>query len=113
MDGGQKPRGTTSGTPGPFLTSGRYSASTVRSSKNHPTIFAQGGASFARLSQRHHCLLMRLAADVHRIHLEHRRWGLIPSWARSASVGGSLINAPAETAAGLPGFRTALTVGGA
>ena len=40
---------------------------------------------------------------------EHLRWGLIPSWARSASVGSRLINARAETAAELPSFRTAFT----
>ena len=39
---------------------------------------------------------------------EHR-WGLIPSWARSASVGSRLINARAETATELPSFRTAFT----
>ena len=38
---------------------------------------------------------------------EHLRWGLIPSWARSASVGSRLINARAETAAELPSFRAA------
>ena len=40
---------------------------------------------------------------------EHLRWGLIPSWARSASVGSRMINARAETAAELPSFRTAFT----
>ena len=40
---------------------------------------------------------------------EHLRWGLIPSWARSASVGSRLINARAETAAELPSFRTAFS----
>ena len=38
----------------------------------------------------------------------HLRWGLIPSWAKSASVGNRLINARAETVAGRPSFRTAL-----
>ena len=36
------------------------------------------------------------------------RWGLIPSWAKSASVGNRLINARAETVAKRPSFRTAL-----
>ena len=36
------------------------------------------------------------------------RWGLIPSWAKSASVGNRLINARAETVAERPSFRTAL-----
>ena len=38
----------------------------------------------------------------------HLRWGLIPSWAKSASVGSRLINARAETVAERPSFRTAL-----
>ena len=40
-------------------------------------------------------------------HAEHLRWGLIPSWARSASVGSRLINARAETLAERPAFRAA------
>ena len=36
------------------------------------------------------------------------RWGLIPSWAREASVGSRMINARAETVAEKPSFRTAL-----
>ena len=35
------------------------------------------------------------------------RWGLIPSWAREASVGHRMINARAETVAEKPSFRTA------
>ena len=35
------------------------------------------------------------------------RWGLIPSWAKSASVGSRMINARAETVAERPSFRTA------
>ena len=42
-------------------------------------------------------------------HAEHLSWGLVPSWARSASVGSRLINARAETAAELPSFRTAFS----
>ena len=38
----------------------------------------------------------------------YMRWGLIPSWAKSASVGSCMINARAETVAGRPSFRTAL-----
>ena len=38
----------------------------------------------------------------------HMRWGLIPSWAKSASVGNRMINARAETVAERPSFRTAL-----
>jgi putative SOS response-associated peptidase YedK len=35
------------------------------------------------------------------------RWGLIPSWAKDAKIGNSLINARAETVAEKPSFRTA------
>ena len=36
------------------------------------------------------------------------RWGLIPSWAREASIGSRMINARVETVAEKPSFRTAL-----
>lgn len=36
------------------------------------------------------------------------RWGLIPSWARDASIGNRLVNARSETAAEKPAFRAAL-----
>jgi putative SOS response-associated peptidase YedK len=35
------------------------------------------------------------------------RWGLIPSWAKDAKIGNSLINARAETISEKPSFRTA------
>ena len=38
----------------------------------------------------------------------YMRWGLIPSWAKTASVGNRLINARAETVAERPSFRSAL-----
>ena len=38
----------------------------------------------------------------------YMRWGLIPSWAKSASVGSHLINARAETVAERNSFRSAL-----
>ena len=38
----------------------------------------------------------------------YMHWGLIPSWAKSASVGSRMINARAETVAERPSFRTAL-----
>ena len=41
-------------------------------------------------------------------HLELFQWGLIPSWAKDAKIGNSLINARAETLAEKPAFRTAL-----
>ena len=36
------------------------------------------------------------------------RWGLIPHWAKDASIGSRMINARAETVAEKPSFRTAL-----
>jgi len=35
------------------------------------------------------------------------QWGLVPSWARDASIGSRLINARAESVADKPAFRTA------
>ncbi len=40
--------------------------------------------------------------------LELMRWGLVPSWAKDASIGSRLINARAETLAEKPAFRGAL-----
>ena len=39
--------------------------------------------------------------------LQVARWGLIPSWAKDAATGSSLINARAETVATKPAFRSA------
>lgn len=39
---------------------------------------------------------------------EYMRWGLIPSWAKDASIGNRMINARSETAAQKPSFRNAL-----
>ena len=36
------------------------------------------------------------------------RWGLIPWWAKSASIGSRMINARAETVAQKPAFRDSL-----
>jgi putative SOS response-associated peptidase YedK len=38
-------------------------------------------------------------------HLEMMRWGLIPSWAKDASIGSRMINARAETVAEKPAYR--------
>ncbi|PTL78253.1 SOS response-associated peptidase [Vitiosangium sp. GDMCC 1.1324] len=40
--------------------------------------------------------------------LDAYRWGLIPSWAKEASIGSKLINARGETVAEKPSFRSAL-----
>lgn len=39
---------------------------------------------------------------------EFMRWGLIPSWAKDASIGNRMINARGETVAQKPSFRNAL-----
>ncbi|MGI8858469.1 MAG: SOS response-associated peptidase [Thermomicrobiales bacterium] len=40
--------------------------------------------------------------------IEMMRWGLIPSWAKDASIGSKMINARAETVAEKPAFRRSL-----
>ena len=40
-------------------------------------------------------------------HARYMRWGLIPSWAKDASIGSRMINARAETLAEKPSFRSA------
>ena len=49
-----------------------------------------------------------VVANNHPDRLQHFHWGLIPSWAKDASIGSRLINARAETLAEKPAFRTAL-----
>jgi putative SOS response-associated peptidase YedK len=41
-------------------------------------------------------------------HIEMMRWGLIPFWAKDASIGSRMINARAETVAEKPSFRRSL-----
>jgi putative SOS response-associated peptidase YedK len=45
--------------------------------------------------------------ESHKRLLQRFRWGLIPSWAKDASIGAKLINARAETVAEKPSFRAA------
>jgi len=40
-------------------------------------------------------------------HLLHMKWGLIPSWAKDATIGHKLANARGETVAEKPSFRSA------
>jgi putative SOS response-associated peptidase YedK len=48
-----------------------------------------------------------LFADGGGRRLTMTRWGLIPSWARDASIGNKMINARAETVAEKPSYRAA------
>jgi len=41
-------------------------------------------------------------------HLDHLRWGLIPSWAQDKSIGSKMINARSETIAEKPAFKQAV-----
>jgi putative SOS response-associated peptidase YedK len=49
-----------------------------------------------------------ILADHHGPTLEKARWGLIPHWAKDASIGNRMINARAETLRDKPAFRVAL-----
>jgi len=47
------------------------------------------------------------ADDQDARHLRRMRWGLIPSWAKDATIGNKLANARGETVAEKPSFRSA------
>lgn len=49
-----------------------------------------------------------VVANTGRRELDLYRWGLVPSWAKDASIGNRLSNARADTLAEKPSFRTAL-----
>jgi putative SOS response-associated peptidase YedK len=51
--------------------------------------------------------IVRMAPDTSVRQWQTVRWGLIPSWAKDASIGNRMINARAETIADKPSFRTA------
>ena len=54
--------------------------------------------------------IVRPAEKRHSRQLTFARWGLIPSWAKEASIGNRMINARAETLAEKPSFRAAFKV---
>jgi putative SOS response-associated peptidase YedK len=51
--------------------------------------------------------VVRRQADEAKRRMAMVRWGLIPAWAKDASLGNRMINARAETVAEKPAFRTA------
>jgi len=51
--------------------------------------------------------LVTIQADPHEWEARIRKWGLIPSWAKDATIGAKTFNARAETIAEKPSFRTA------
>jgi putative SOS response-associated peptidase YedK len=52
--------------------------------------------------------VVRASASVEGRTLSMMRWGLIPFWAKDASIGNRMINARSETAASKPAFRDAM-----
>jgi putative SOS response-associated peptidase YedK len=48
-----------------------------------------------------------IVTSLEKPRVEYVRWGLIPSWAKEASIGSRLINARAETVREKPAFRSA------
>jgi len=55
--------------------------------------------------------VVRLNPETRQRQMDLLRWGLIPSWAKEAKIGNSLINARAETVATKPAFRNAFAKG--
>jgi putative SOS response-associated peptidase YedK len=51
--------------------------------------------------------IVRIAPDTSVRQWQMVRWGLIPSWAKDASIGNRMINARAESVADKPSFRAA------
>ena len=52
--------------------------------------------------------IARAAGDRSQMEAAEARWGLVPAWAKDASVGYKTINARSETAAEKPAFREAM-----
>ena len=52
-------------------------------------------------------LVVRFNPETHERSLDIVKWGLIPHWAKDASIAGKLINARAESLADKPSFRNA------
>ena len=88
---------------------GRYSLSSTKLTLKQRFELAQQSEFSPRynLAPTQAGAVIRLAEDGSRS-LKPMRWGLIPAWAKDASVGPKLINARAETLAEKPSFRQAL-----
>jgi len=52
--------------------------------------------------------VVRTSQADNNLHIDLLKWGLIPSWAKDASIGNHMINARSETVDQKPSFRTAL-----
>jgi len=52
--------------------------------------------------------VVRTSPADDKLHIDLLKWGLIPSWAKDASIGSHMINARSETVDQKPSFRTAL-----
>ncbi len=48
-----------------------------------------------------------IPGETKQVQADFMRWGLIPAWAKDASLGGRMINARSETASEKPSFRSA------
>jgi len=88
---------------------GRYSLTTPAEAMRH--LFGFAGA-LPNLPARYNIAPTQLVPIVRRMRegareLAQLRWGLIPSWAKDASIGNRLINARAEGLAEKPSFRAA------
>ena len=88
---------------------GRYSLTTPAEAMRH--LFGFAGA-LPNLPARYNVAPTQLVPIVRRTRegareLVQVRWGLIPSWAKDASIGNRLINARAEGLAEKPSFRAA------
>ncbi|MRR59197.1 MAG: SOS response-associated peptidase [Deltaproteobacteria bacterium] len=79
-----------------------------------PELIAEviGGIEQAHIQLRYNIAPTQLIAVIRqntdgRRHLEYLRWGLIPPWAKDASIGNHMINARSETVHEKPAFRHA------
>jgi putative SOS response-associated peptidase YedK len=52
--------------------------------------------------------VVRISPADNQLHIDYLKWGLIPSWAKDASIGNHMINARSETVDEKPSFKSAL-----